>query len=39
MLQDYVSETLDIEDPGVYRDLSKPIGIINETNEKEVKDK
>ncbi|KAK4287855.1 hypothetical protein Pmani_039089 [Petrolisthes manimaculis] len=29
VLADYVSETLDLEDPGTYRDLSKPVGALN----------
>lgn len=29
VLSDYISETLDIEDPKYYRDLSKPIGALN----------
>ena len=29
VLQDYSSSTLDLLDPGVFRDLSKPIGAIN----------
>ncbi|KAJ3102329.1 Neurobeachin-like protein 1 [Phlyctochytrium bullatum] len=30
ILVDYTSETLDLTDPGVYRDLSKPIGALND---------
>jgi len=29
VLQDYTSPTLDLNDPAVYRDLSKPIGALN----------
>lgn len=29
VISDYSSETLDLEDPGVYRDLSKPIGALD----------
>uniref|UniRef100_A0A8C0JCF0 Neurobeachin-like protein 2 n=1 Tax=Chelonoidis abingdonii TaxID=106734 RepID=A0A8C0JCF0_CHEAB len=39
ILQDYVSETLDLSDPGVFRDLSKPIGVANERHAKDVKEK
>lgn len=31
VLCDYVSEELDLDDPAVYRDLSKPMGAIGET--------
>ncbi|CAH1788242.1 unnamed protein product [Owenia fusiformis] len=39
ILADYTSETLDIEDPKVYRDLAKPIGVVNPKNEEEVREK
>ncbi|XP_030052735.1 neurobeachin-like protein 2 isoform X1 [Microcaecilia unicolor] len=39
ILQDYVSETLDLSNPDVFRDLSKPIGVVNEKHAKEVKEK
>ncbi|XP_061165431.1 neurobeachin-like protein 1 isoform X2 [Saccostrea echinata] len=39
ILSDYTSDTLDLEDPKVYRNLSKPIGANNPKNEKEVKEK
>ncbi|XP_071791552.1 neurobeachin-like protein 1 [Asterias amurensis] len=39
ILCDYNSETLDLEDPKVYRDLSKPIGVVNPKNIEEVKGK
>lgn len=29
VIQDYVSENLDLNDPKIYRDLSKPIGAMN----------
>lgn len=28
VLQDYTSHAIDIQDPSVYRDLSKPIGAL-----------
>uniref|UniRef100_H2YXH0 BEACH domain-containing protein n=1 Tax=Ciona savignyi TaxID=51511 RepID=H2YXH0_CIOSA len=39
ILVDYTSEKLDLENPAVFRDLSKPIGILNEKNEKAIRDK
>ena len=30
VLTDYKSDTIDLTDPAVYRDLSKPIGALNE---------
>ncbi|KAM5156980.1 neurobeachin-like protein 2 isoform 1-T1 [Mantella aurantiaca] len=39
ILRDYVSETLDLESPDVFRDLSKPIGVVNERHAREVKEK
>jgi hypothetical protein len=30
ILTDYRSESIDLNDPSVYRDLSKPIGALNE---------
>ncbi|XP_042328517.1 neurobeachin-like protein 2 isoform X2 [Sceloporus undulatus] len=39
ILQDYVSETLDLNNPTVFRDLSKPIGVANERHAKDVKEK
>ncbi|XP_029444090.1 neurobeachin-like protein 2 isoform X2 [Rhinatrema bivittatum] len=39
ILQDYTSETLDLSNPDVFRDLSKPIGVVNEKHAKEVKEK
>lgn len=29
VIADYVSEKIDLNDPKIYRDLSKPIGAIN----------
>lgn len=39
ILQDYTSDTLDLDDPSVYRDLSKPIGVVNPKNVQEVQEK
>ncbi|XP_072184341.1 neurobeachin-like protein 2 isoform X1 [Excalfactoria chinensis] len=39
ILQDYVSETLDLTNPSVFRDLSKPIGVANERHARDVKEK
>ncbi|XP_060638681.2 neurobeachin-like protein 2 [Anolis sagrei] len=39
ILQDYASETLDLSNPSVFRDLSKPIGVANEKHAKDVKEK
>ena len=39
ILSDYTSDNLDLENPAVYRDLSKPIGAVNEKNEAEVREK
>ncbi|KAM3822734.1 neurobeachin-like protein 2 isoform 1-T1 [Vipera latastei] len=39
ILQDYLSETLDLNNPAVFRDLSKPIGVANEKHAKAVKEK
>ncbi|XP_026578840.1 neurobeachin-like protein 2 [Pseudonaja textilis] len=39
ILQDYVSETLDLSNPAVFRDLSKPIGVANEKHAKDVREK
>ncbi|XP_064361708.1 neurobeachin-like protein 2 isoform X1 [Dromaius novaehollandiae] len=39
ILRDYVSETLDLSNPAVFRDLSKPIGVANERHAKDVKEK
>ncbi|XP_072858872.2 neurobeachin-like protein 2 isoform X3 [Pogona vitticeps] len=39
ILKDYVSKTLDLSDPAVFRDLSKPIGVANDRHAKDVKEK
>uniref|UniRef100_A0A663LWV9 Neurobeachin-like protein 2 n=1 Tax=Athene cunicularia TaxID=194338 RepID=A0A663LWV9_ATHCN len=39
ILRDYTSEDLDLNNPAVFRDLSKPIGVVNEKNAKAVKEK
>ncbi|KAG8124733.1 hypothetical protein E2320_019985, partial [Naja naja] len=39
ILQDYTSEELDLNNPAVFRDLSKPIGIVNEKNVRAVKER
>ncbi|KAG8229067.1 hypothetical protein J437_LFUL005700 [Ladona fulva] len=39
ILADYTSEKLDLENPESFRNLSKPIGVVNPKNEAEVKAK
>ncbi|XP_072010630.1 neurobeachin-like protein 2 isoform X2 [Engystomops pustulosus] len=39
ILRDYTSESLDLNNPEVFRDLSKPIGVVNERHAREVKEK
>ncbi|KAG8432712.1 hypothetical protein GDO86_017090 [Hymenochirus boettgeri] len=39
VLQDYTSEELDLNNYAVFRDLSKPIGVVNEKNAVAVKEK
>ncbi|XP_064167820.1 neurobeachin-like protein 1 isoform X1 [Anguilla rostrata] len=39
ILTDYTSEELDLSDPRVFRDLSKPIAVVNERNAKAVREK
>lgn len=39
ILADYTSDTLDLNDPKTFRDLSKPIGVVNPKNEAEVRSK
>ncbi|XP_064410109.1 neurobeachin-like protein 2 [Latimeria chalumnae] len=39
ILCDYSSETLDLNNTNVFRDLSKPVGVVNEKHAKEVKEK
>ncbi|XP_006816022.1 neurobeachin-like protein 1 [Saccoglossus kowalevskii] len=36
VLSDYTSEVLDLSNPDVYRDLSKPMGVVNPKNVEEV---
>lgn len=39
ILQDYTSEELDFNNPSVFRDLSKPIGVVNDKNAKAMREK
>uniref|UniRef100_G1P9B6 Neurobeachin like 1 n=1 Tax=Myotis lucifugus TaxID=59463 RepID=G1P9B6_MYOLU len=39
ILQDYTSEELDFNNPSVFRDLSKPIGVVNDKNAKVMREK
>ncbi|KAK2844496.1 hypothetical protein Q5P01_011155 [Channa striata] len=39
VLCDYMSPTLDLEDPSVFRDLSKPIGVVNPRHAQNVREK
>ncbi|KAF3691862.1 Neurobeachin-like protein 2 [Channa argus] len=39
ILCDYTSPTLDLEDPSIFRDLSKPIGVVNPRHAQNVKEK
>uniref|UniRef100_K7FGC5 Neurobeachin-like protein 2 n=1 Tax=Pelodiscus sinensis TaxID=13735 RepID=K7FGC5_PELSI len=39
VLRDYTSEELDLNNPAVFRDLSKPIGVVNEKNAVAVQEK
>ena len=39
ILSDYTSDNLDLEKPEVFRDLSKPVGVLNPKNEEEVREK
>ncbi|XP_063076336.1 neurobeachin-like protein 2 isoform X2 [Engraulis encrasicolus] len=39
VLCDYTSPVLDLEDPAVFRDLSKPIGVVNPRHAQSVKEK
>lgn len=39
ILADYTSDTLDLTNPNTFRDLSKPIGVVNPKNEAEVRSK
>ena len=39
ILADYESDELDLSNPAVFRDLSRPIGVVNPLNEAEVRSK
>ncbi|XP_031429737.1 neurobeachin-like protein 2 isoform X1 [Clupea harengus] len=39
VLCDYTSPVLDLDDPAVFRDLSKPIGVVNKRHAQNVKEK
>uniref|UniRef100_A0A5F8H4S1 Neurobeachin like 1 n=1 Tax=Monodelphis domestica TaxID=13616 RepID=A0A5F8H4S1_MONDO len=39
ILRDYTSEDLDLNNPAVFRDLSKPVGAVNDKNAKAVQGK
>lgn len=39
VLCDYTSDVLDLEDPSVFRDLSKPIGVVNPRHAQNVREK
>ncbi|XP_022621350.1 neurobeachin-like protein 2 isoform X1 [Seriola dumerili] len=39
VLCDYTSSVLDLEDPSVFRDLSKPIGVVNPRHAQNVREK
>lgn len=39
VLCDYTSAELDLEDPAVFRDLSKPIGVVNSRHAQNVREK
>ncbi|XP_075464697.1 neurobeachin-like protein 1 isoform X2 [Ascaphus truei] len=39
VLRDYTSEELDLNNPAVFRDLSKPIGVVNDKNAIAVQEK
>lgn len=39
VLCDYTSPILDLEDPSVFRDLSKPIGVVNSRHAQNVREK
>uniref|UniRef100_A0ACB8G153 Neurobeachin-like protein 1 n=1 Tax=Sphaerodactylus townsendi TaxID=933632 RepID=A0ACB8G153_9SAUR len=39
ILRDYTSEELDLNNPAVFRELSKPIGVVNERNRKAVQER
>lgn len=39
ILSNYSSDELNLQDASNYRDLSRPIGVVNEKNEEEVREK
>jgi len=39
VITDYISETLDLNDPAIYRDLRKPVGALNSTRLERVKER
>ncbi len=39
ILADYQSSVLDLDKPSTFRDLSRPIGVVNPKNSKEVQSK
>ncbi|XP_040021146.2 neurobeachin-like protein 2 isoform X1 [Gasterosteus aculeatus] len=39
ILSDYTSPILDLEDPSVFRDLSKPVGVVNPRHAQNVREK
>lgn len=39
ILKDYTSEQIDLNDPDIYRDLGKPIGVLSKKNEDYVRQK
>ncbi|ORY69241.1 beach-domain-containing protein [Neocallimastix californiae] len=39
VIKDYISETIDLNDPNIYRDLSKPIGALNEVRLEQFKER
>ncbi|XP_065679524.1 neurobeachin-like protein 1 isoform X2 [Hydra vulgaris] len=39
ILSDYVSEKIDLNDESIYRDLSKPVGALNEERAKEINER
>lgn len=39
ILADYESEELDLTNPSTFRDLSRPVGVVNPLNEAEVRSK
>ncbi|XP_035231706.1 protein FAN-like isoform X2 [Stegodyphus dumicola] len=39
VLSDYVSESIDLNDPAIYRDLKKPVGALNEERLERLKDR